>query len=106
MLKRTISGAVYVAIIVGFFLLRNIHNSFFDIFVWFLSFMGAFEVARAVKPFTLKGTFILALIFGATFTPSHRNQCRSVGVVLPEVVAGRHPTPEPHQSSCDTPPLW
>jgi phosphatidate cytidylyltransferase len=54
---------------VGFFLLRNINNSFFDLFVWFLSFMGAFEVARAVKPFTLKGTFILALIFGATFTP-------------------------------------
>lgn len=69
MLKRTISGAVYVGIIVAFFLLRNIDKTFFDAFIYFLSFMGSFEVARAVKNHLLKGGFTLALIFGATFTP-------------------------------------
>lgn len=34
-----------------------------------MSFMGAFEVARAVKDYTIKGDFTLAIIFGATFTP-------------------------------------
>jgi phosphatidate cytidylyltransferase len=69
MLKRTISGAVYVGIIVAFFLLRSINKIYFDAFLYFLSFMGAFEVARAVKDYTIKGGFTLAIIFGATFTP-------------------------------------
>ena len=70
MLKRTVSGAVYVAIIVAFFLLRNINAYLFDIFIWFFSAMGAFEVARAVKPFSLKGSFITAIIFGILYVPA------------------------------------
>lgn len=69
MLKRTVSGAVYVAIIVGFFFLRTVDYRLFDIFIWFLSFMGAFEIARAVKPFSVKGEMIFAIIFGITFIP-------------------------------------
>lgn len=69
MLKRTISGAVYVGIIVAFFLLRNLNKLYFDAFIYFLSFMGAFEVVRAVKEHAIKGAFSLSIIFGATFTP-------------------------------------
>ena len=69
MLIRTISGAAYVAILVLFFFLRTISPLFFNAFIWFLSFMGALEVARAVKKFSFKGGFILALVFGATFVP-------------------------------------
>ena len=69
MLTRTVSGAIYVAIIVGFFLLRSVSPLFFSAFIWFLSFMGAFEVARAVKNFSVKGGFVLALIFGTAFVP-------------------------------------
>lgn len=69
MLKRTISGAVYVAIIVAFFLLRKVNVYIFDLFLYFMSFMGAFEVARAVKNYGLKNAFWFAVVFGATFTP-------------------------------------
>ena len=52
MLKRTISGSVYVALIVGFFLLRNVDARFFQIFIAFLCAVGTFEVARAERKLT------------------------------------------------------
>ncbi len=70
MLKRTISGAVYVAIIVGFFLLREFVNAkLFNILTCFFTVVGAFELARAVKPFSLKGSYLATVIFGAVFVP-------------------------------------
>lgn len=69
MFVRTVSGAIYVAILVGFFFLRSVSPLFFAAFIWFLSFMGAFEVARAVKNYSVKGGFIFAVIFGALFVP-------------------------------------
>lgn len=69
MLIRTISGAAYVGILVGFFFLRSISPLLFSAFIWFLSFMGAFEVARAVKNFSARGSFIFAVVFGAAFVP-------------------------------------
>lgn len=66
---RTASGAAYVAVLVGFFFLRSVNPLFFSAFIWFLSFMGAFEVARAVKNFSVKGGFVFAVIFGASFVP-------------------------------------
>lgn len=69
MFVRTVSGAIYVAILVGFFFLRSISPLFFAAFIWFLSFMGAFEVARAVKNYSVKGGFIFAVVFGALFVP-------------------------------------
>ncbi len=62
MLKRTISGAFYVALIVAFFLLRNIHVAFFQIFLGLFCFVGTFEVARAEKHLLLKGIYTLSLI--------------------------------------------
>ena len=61
---RTVSGAAYVAILIGFFLLRTVSPLFFNAFIWFLSFMGAFEVARCVKPFSFKGGMAFAVVFG------------------------------------------
>ncbi len=70
MLKRTISGAVYVAIIVGFFLLREfVDFRLFNILTCFFTVVGAFELARALKPYSLKGTFLATVIFGAIFVP-------------------------------------
>lgn len=71
MLKRTISGAVYVAIIAGFFLLRELtpYPWLFHILLWFMGAMGTFEIARAVKEKAVKGSFITAIIFGVLFAP-------------------------------------
>ncbi len=70
MLKRTISGAVYVAIIVGFFLLREFVDArLFNILTCFFTVVGTFELARAVKPYSLKGSYIASIIFGALFVP-------------------------------------
>lgn len=49
MLKRSISGAVFVAVIVGFFFLREVDVRLFDILIYFFSLVGTFEVWRALK---------------------------------------------------------
>lgn len=49
MLKRCISGAVFVAVIVGFFFLRQLDVRLFDILIYFFSLVGTFEVWRALK---------------------------------------------------------
>ncbi|PWM72235.1 MAG: phosphatidate cytidylyltransferase [Bacillota bacterium] len=50
MLKRTLSGAVFVAVIVGFFFLREyVDIRLFNILVYFFSLVGTFEVWRALK---------------------------------------------------------
>ena len=70
MLKRTISGAFFVAIIVGFLLLRQfVDYRLFEILIWFFCAVGTYEVARAVNDFTFKGTKIIATIFGVVFLP-------------------------------------
>lgn len=71
MLKRTISGAVYVALVTAFFLLRQLtpYPQLFHLFIWFMGAMGAFEVGRALKPYSAKYSLILAIIFGVTFSP-------------------------------------
>ncbi len=70
MLKRTISGAVYVAIIVGFFCLRQfVDPRLFNILTCFFTVVGTFELARALKPYSLKGSYLASIIFGAVFVP-------------------------------------
>lgn len=70
MLKRTITGACYVAVLVAFFVLReNVDYRIFHILTWFFAVMGTFEIARAVKPFAIKGTFVPAIVFSALFVP-------------------------------------
>ncbi len=67
---RTISGAVFVAIVVGFFLLRQfVHVQLFNLLIWFFCAFGTFEVARAVRNYTNKVGFIYAIIVGALVIP-------------------------------------
>ena len=70
MLKRTITGAIYVAIIVGFFLLRDyVDYRLFNVLTFVFCAIGTFEVARAIKPYLYKGNFTLAVVCGAIFVP-------------------------------------
>lgn len=70
MLKRTLTGAIYVAIIVGFFFLRNyVDFRLFDILTFIFCAVGTFEVARAVKTRLYNGNFTLSVIFGVMFVP-------------------------------------
>ena len=69
-MKRTITGAVYVAIIIGFFLLRDyVDYRLFDLLIFAFCAIGTFEIARAIKPYIYKGNFTLAVCFGVAFTP-------------------------------------
>lgn len=70
MLKRTIAGACYVAVLAAFFVLReNVDYKIFHLLTWLFSVLGTFEVARAVNPFAVKGTFVFAIIFGLLVVP-------------------------------------
>ena len=70
MLKRTVTGAIYVAIIAGFFLLRNyVDYRLFNILTFAFCALGTFEVARALKSRSYKGNFTLAIVFGCIFAP-------------------------------------
>ncbi len=70
MLKRTISGAVYLAIVVGFFLLRELVDArLFNILTCFFAVVGSFELARMVKPYSLKGSYISTIVYGAVIVP-------------------------------------
>lgn len=67
---RTISGACFVAIVTGFFLLREFVSFWlFDILICFFCAVGTFEVARAVMPFTEKRALYPSVIFGAIYVP-------------------------------------
>ncbi|MBO4251976.1 MAG: phosphatidate cytidylyltransferase [Clostridia bacterium] len=70
MLKRTLTGAIYVATIVGFFFLRNyVDLRLFNILTWLFCAIGTFEVARAIKKYLYNGNFALAMICGALYVP-------------------------------------
>lgn len=70
MLKRTISGAVFVATVAGFLLLRQfVDYRIFNILIWFFCSVGTFELARALQPFILKGGRLIISIFGFLFVP-------------------------------------
>ena len=70
-MKRLISSAVYVAVVTGFFLLRQLtpYPQLFDILIYFFIAAGTFEVARAVSPFSVKGTVVGSTVYALLFTP-------------------------------------
>lgn len=49
MLKRCVTGAAFVAVIVGFFFLREIDVRLFNILIYAFSLLGTYEVYRALK---------------------------------------------------------
>ena len=66
MLKRTITGAVLVAVLVGFFLLRNIHTDLFHIALSLITVIGAFEAVKMTgeKTSALQKTFCVLSAIG------------------------------------------
>lgn len=71
MLKRTISGACFVAIIAGFFLLRELDYRLFHLLTMFFMSVATFEVARAVQNYAIKPIKLIATIFGVLFVPQY-----------------------------------
>ena len=72
MLKRTISGAFFVAVIAGFICLKEFVDSrLFSILVWFCSSIGTMEVARALKDKIGKKSLILSVVYAVLFIPSY-----------------------------------
>ena len=49
MLKRILTGAVYIAVIVAFFFLRTLDVRLFGILVYAFSIIGTFEMVRALS---------------------------------------------------------
>ncbi len=81
MLKRIISGAVFVAIVVGFFCLREfVRPELFQILIWFVCAVGTFEMARALIKFTSKPAFYIATAFGGLLPPVY---CLTEYLVFP-----------------------
>lgn len=70
-MKRVISGSVFVAVVAAFFLLRQFtpYPRLFDILIYFFLVCGTFELGRALKPYSLKGTLTGSVIFAALFAP-------------------------------------
>ena len=69
---RTISGAVFVAIITGFFLLREyVDYRLFNILIAFFCAVGTFEVSRALKDKMPKYCYYLFIIFGFLLVPAY-----------------------------------
>lgn len=70
MLKRTISGSVYVAILVAFFLLRQFCDyRIFHVLTCFFLIVGTIELAKALKERIFKWTFYASIIFAILFVP-------------------------------------
>lgn len=70
MLKRTITGACYVAVLAGFFLLREYEDyRIFHLLTWIFAIIGTFEIARAVRAYAVDGTFIIAIVYAVAFVP-------------------------------------
>lgn len=71
MKTRIISGACFVVIVVGFFLLRQFVNpALFNILLWVFSAVGTFEMARACKSITGEAIFKISCVFGVLFVPT------------------------------------
>ena len=72
MLKRSISGSVFVLVITAFFLLRAfVDYRLFYLLIAFLCTVGTFEVGRCLKNYYAKGSVAVITAFGALFTPAY-----------------------------------
>ena len=68
MLKRTLSGAVYVSVIVAFILLRQyVDYRIFNILTFLFASIGTYEIARALNSHLLKGWRLVISVYGALF---------------------------------------
>lgn len=70
MLKRTITGACYVSLIVGMFLLREfVDYRIFHLLTYLFLVIGTIEMAIMTKPYSLKGNIIPSIIYAVLLAP-------------------------------------
>ena len=69
MLKRTLTGAVLVAIVVGFFLLRNVNSALFLILLGAVCIVGNFEMNKMLGDKTCNAQKIISLLFAVSLAP-------------------------------------
>ncbi|MBE5745168.1 MAG: hypothetical protein E7355_03420 [Clostridiales bacterium] len=70
MKKRVISGAVYTAILVGFFCLKVfVHTLFFDALIYTFAVLGTWEILRAFKDKTTKAQRVIVMAFAVLCIP-------------------------------------
>lgn len=68
MLKRSATGACYVAVLTAIFLLRQfVDYRIFHALTCFFAVYGTFELARALKSRVIKGSFTVSIIYSALF---------------------------------------
>lgn len=70
MLKRTITGAVLVAIMVGFFLLRKINNDLFLILLSAVTVVGSFEMNKMLGAKTCTEQKAISILFALLLAPA------------------------------------
>ena len=68
---RTISGACYMAILVGFFALKIfVHEFFFDVLIYAFALLGTFEMVRAMQDKMTKAERVIVYAFSAVCVPA------------------------------------
>lgn len=67
---RILSGAVYTALLLGFYLLKIfVHPLCFDVLLYAFALIGTFEILRAIKEQTTKSGRVLAFAFAVFAVP-------------------------------------
>lgn len=70
MLKRTITGVCYVAIIVAFFLLRQfVDYRLFHMLTFTFLVLGTYEIAKMTRSISLKGNFFISILYSVCLLP-------------------------------------
>lgn len=85
MLKRTLTGACLIAVVVGFFLLRNISADYFQILVLMLAALGTIEMLNAFKDETTVFQKVTAGTFAVVFIEAfalYGSFAVSVGILI------------------------
>ncbi len=68
---RTISGAVYIAILIGFFALKVfVHDFFFDVLIYAFALLGTFEMLRAMQDKMTKAERLIVYAFAIVCIPA------------------------------------
>lgn len=85
---RLISGSVYVALLVVFYLLKIfVSDLLFDALIWFFAITGTFEMTRAMKERITKSEKIAVFFFGVTCVPAAALASEFFGVALGALAA-------------------
>lgn len=86
---RLLSGSVYVALLVGFYLLKIfVSDLCFDALIWFFAVMGTFEMVRAMKENITPAQKTAVFTFAATAVPMVSITAEFSSVLVAAAVAG------------------